>query len=317
MIRNLRITVLVENTVFCADLLAEHGLAYWIEADDCRILFDTGQGMVLDNNARQLGVDLQTADKVALSHGHFDHTGGLRDVLEPKKGPGLICRNGPEGASHKLNLVPFSAPGGLPEIYMHPAALAPKYARMKRPPHRSIGIPILDEQAIRRRAKEIHWTSAPTKLVPGVHLTGEVPRRNDFEDTGGPFFLDKNCTEPDPLLDDQSLFVETPAGVVVVLGCAHSGTVNTLDYIFELCGRRNIHAVLGGMHLVRAKPQRIEATADALDRYAAQLVAPIHCTGVGAVHYLRNRLGERCAQCSVGSTFTFGDDAASEAHLLQ
>ena len=82
MIDNLRMTVLAENTVRCPSLLAEHGLSFWIEADEHRILFDTGQGKVLRQNARQLDIPLNAAEIVVISHGHFDHTGGLKDVLD-------------------------------------------------------------------------------------------------------------------------------------------------------------------------------------------------------------------------------------------
>ena len=105
--------MLAENTVRGANLLAEHGLAFWIEADGHRILFDTGQGKVLRHNAEHLEIPLDTAEMVVISHGHFDHTGGLKDVL---------------GAAGQIDL------------YLHPAALDKKYYREKTPPHRSIGI---------------------------------------------------------------------------------------------------------------------------------------------------------------------------------
>ena len=138
MIDNLRITVLAENTVRGANLLGEHGLAFWIEADGRRILFDTGQGKVLRYNAQCLEVPLDAAEMVVLSHGHFDHTGGLKDVL------GTV---------------------GQIDLYLHPAALEEKYHREKMPPHRNIGITSLDEQTLRERTRNLVWTSEPTKLM--------------------------------------------------------------------------------------------------------------------------------------------------------
>lgn len=277
MIDNLQITVLAENTARGTNLLGEHGLAFWIEADGRRILFDTGQGKVLLHNAQCLDIPLDTVEIVAISHGHFDHTGGLKDVL---------------GTAEQIDL------------YLHPAALESKYARRGTPPYRRIGIPDFSEQALRRQTRHLVWTRKPTKLIEGVFVTGEIPRRNDFEDTGGPFYRDQSCTEADPLLDDQALYVETPAGTVVVLGCAHAGAVNTLDYIAELTGRDQVYAVLGGMHLGRASPRRLEATVAALKRYGVQRIGTAHCTGMRAAGYLWSQLPGKCFECSVGSVFT-------------
>jgi 7,8-dihydropterin-6-yl-methyl-4-(beta-D-ribofuranosyl)aminobenzene 5'-phosphate synthase len=274
----LEVVVLAENTVRRADLLGEHGLAFWINADGRKLLFDTGQGKVLRGNARQVGIPLGGIEAVALSHGHYDHTGGLHVVFERARRA---------------------------KVYLHPAGLQKKYARQDKPPHRSIGIPSPDERAVRHRARKVIWTTQPSEIVPGVHVTGEIPRITDFEDVGGPFYLDRTCTQPDPLADDQALYIESADGVVVLLGCAHAGLVNTLEYVSRITGRKRIRAVVGGMHLLRASRRRIQATGDALERFKVRLIAPGHCTGAAAVACLWSRFPSRVKECATGSRFVF------------
>jgi 7,8-dihydropterin-6-yl-methyl-4-(beta-D-ribofuranosyl)aminobenzene 5'-phosphate synthase len=272
-VETLRITVLAENTVRGSKLLAEHGLAFWIEADGHSILFDTGQGLVLRHNAEQLGIPLEKTEKLVLSHRHFDHVGGLADV--------------------------FDAAGAF-DLYLHPDAMGETYHRRKEPPHRSIGMSEFDEVALGSHARRLVWTRGPTEVVEDVYVTGEIPRLNDFEDTGGPFFADAACETPDPLYDDQALYIRTPAGIVVILGCAHSGVVNTLDYIAELTGCDRIHSVMGGMHLVRASNERLEKTVEALRKHKVASIGAAHCTGMRATSYLWSQLPDACFECCVG-----------------
>jgi 7,8-dihydropterin-6-yl-methyl-4-(beta-D-ribofuranosyl)aminobenzene 5'-phosphate synthase len=268
-----KITVLVENTAGGRGLLGEHGLAFWIELGGKRILFDTGQGHVLLNNARRLGVRLNRIDAIALSHGHYDHTGGLGDVLRNSRAT---------------------------TVYLHPAALKAKYARNPDGSARDVGMPDLDEQTIRDMAEMVLVTE-PTEIAPGLHLTGPVGRTTDFEDTGGAFFADRACTQPDELMDDQAAFVETSAGTVVILGCAHAGVINTLRHIQSLTDNRPIHTVIGGMHLLHAGRERMDRTIAELRRLDIKRLLPCHCTGMAAVVRLWQELPGRCGSCHAGT----------------
>jgi 7,8-dihydropterin-6-yl-methyl-4-(beta-D-ribofuranosyl)aminobenzene 5'-phosphate synthase len=281
MITDLRITVLVENTARDSRLRTEHGLSFWIEAEGRKILFDTGQGEALEPNAQQLAVDLGQTDAIVISHGHYDHTGGLPRVL---------------------------ARSGRAVVYIHPLAFESKYSRREKTPCRPIGIPEQVASDLLGRDHYLTFTRGPTRICSGLAVTGQIPRLAKFENTGGPFFLDEHCTRKDVVADDQALYVESRNGLVVVLGCGHSGVVNTLDYVAKLTGKRSMRAVLGGMHLAEASEERIELTCAALDRYRIGAVAPCHCTGKGAIARLRSWFGERVVDCSAGACFSFLQD---------
>ncbi len=273
-----RITVLVENTAGGRGLLAEHGLSFWIEWGGKRILFDTGQGKVLAANARRLGVRLASADAIVLSHGHYDHTGGLGKLL------GRIKR---------------------PRIYAHPGALAEKYSRNASGGGRPAGVEVTLAKKICRYAELVPVVD-PIEVVDGLWLTGPVPRQTEFENTGGRFFTNAQCSQPDDLVDDQAAFFDTPAGVVVVLGCAHAGVINTLRYVASLTSGRPIHTVIGGMHLLTAGPERMDKTVVELRRLDVRRLMPCHCTGFAAMARLWHEFPDRYATCRVGSVVELG-----------
>lgn len=160
-------------------------------------------------------------------------------------------------------------------------------------------------KVVRDAAQSVTWTQSPTEVVEGIFATGEIPRRNNFEDTGGRFYLDEACSQPDPLVDDQALFFDTREGLVVVLGCGHSGAVNTLEHIGRIIGKRPIRAVIGGMHLLNASPERMAKTLAALHRWDIQQIIPGHCTGVAAVAQLWTAFPGRCSTCTTGTSLNF------------
>jgi 7,8-dihydropterin-6-yl-methyl-4-(beta-D-ribofuranosyl)aminobenzene 5'-phosphate synthase len=269
-----RVTILAEDTAGPRGTIGEHGLAVWIEKDGRALLFDTGQGLALTRNAEILGLDLSRVEAIVISHGHYDHTGGLNDALALS----------PEA--------PF---------FLHPSALDAKYRPVESGQGGEIGIPPLSETGMKRA----RIAKGACEVFPGVWTTGEIPRRTAFEDTGGLFYRDASCTAPDPLLDDQALFFEASKGMVVVLGCAHAGVVNTLQHIRRQSQGRRIHAILGGMHLLNASKDRIERTIAVLAGLGMDLICPCHCTGAIAIQALRLSFGDRVQECRTGSRFVF------------
>jgi len=306
------ITTLVENTVNIGGLRSEHGLAFLLRTGGQKLMFDTGQSDLLLHNARQMGLILEDLDGIVLSHGHYDHTGGLE----------AICKIAPRA-----------------RIFLHPAAVRPKFTQNADGTTRSIGMKeetssdVIGKAAVHERANRevtgdsalvrssgdsetsssggggdaqpVVWTTRPQEVMDGIWVTGEIPRRTSFEDTGGRFYQDATCTRPDPLLDDQALYFETPQGVVVVLGCGHAGVVNTLEQVFELTRGKPIHAVLGGMHLMAASSDRIDRTLEDFRRWSIKKFFPAHCTGMFAAARLWAAFPERCSPCPVGTRMEF------------
>lgn len=283
---SLRITTLCENTVSYPGhgLLGEHGLSMLVEVGDKRLLFDTGGGYTALNNALVLGIDFNDLDAVILSHGHHDHTGGIKVVLENR-------------TSHR----PL-------QLYAHPDALKKKYRLQEGREPRSNGIPWTPQELEDMGAK-LSLQKRPVTLGERIILTGEIPRLVDLEKPADipPTRMIKTDRGliPDMLYDDQALAVETARGIVAILGCAHAGLINTLNYISELTGKRCLHALVGGTHLVTATDERLKQTIEALNDLPLEVIAPCHCTGARASSFLFYAFKDRFLFHHVGSVFEF------------
>ena len=263
---DIKITTLSENTASRMELLAEWGLSILVEADGQRILLDCGQSTSAVYNATEMGIDLSTIDKIVLSHGHSDHTGGLREVLK---------------AMRKQT-----------EIIAHPDIWQPKY--VKRPgedTYRYIGIPFQREE-LEDLGASFRLETGPVWLSENIVTTGEIAMQNDYEHIDANLYArGKDGFAPDALADDMALVVKTDLGLVVIAGCAHRGIVNTLHQAQNLTGMELVHTVIGGTHLIRAPEEQIELTIAELSEMGLQRLGVSHCTGFRASVRLAEEFG--------------------------
>jgi 7,8-dihydropterin-6-yl-methyl-4-(beta-D-ribofuranosyl)aminobenzene 5'-phosphate synthase len=271
------ITLLVDNQPG-PGLMAEHGLSVLIRTGGRSILLDTGKGDALPRNAERLGVDLGQIDTVVLSHGHYDHTGGLPAVIG--KRAGMI-------------------------VHFHPKIFRPRYTA-DQSGTRSIGIPATAVHALEDLpGRCLKPTTGTVRLTDTVGISTQIKRDTDYEDTGGAFFLDAKATSPDLIEDDLVVWVTTDSGVVVVVGCCHAGIINTLSQVRRVTGETRIRAVIGGLHLLHADYRRLDPTMAALQTISPETVVPCHCTGERATAALRSTFGERVTIGRSGAVYRF------------
>ncbi|GAH91740.1 unnamed protein product, partial [marine sediment metagenome] len=239
-----------------------------IETDEVNILLDTSSGISASHNADILDTDLSKIDKIVLSHGHFDHTGGLRQILRKMRKE--------------------------VEIIAHPDIWAAKYARRQGQKDRYIGMPF-QRQELESLGANFTLTTKPIKITDSIMTTGEIPMVTNFEEIEPNRFFVKEKTgwQPDELLDDQALVINTEQGLVVILGCAHRGIINTLYHAQQLTGVSQIHMVLGGCHLISASKERIRLTISALRELSAQKLGVSHCTGLPATVMMAQEFGDK------------------------
>jgi len=278
MSNTVKITVLIEDSVHTGGFKAELGLSCHIQAGDRSVLFDTGQGALVADNAARLGIDLSKLDAIVLSHGHYDHTGGLAGVL-------------------------MIAPRA--KVFMHPAAMEGKYVREPDKSSRRIAMPEPVARSLEPLGGRLLATRESAEPIPGFFTTGEIPRTVPFETPEASLFADAGLKTPDLVPDDQALFFESSEGTVVILGCAHSGVINTLEHVAALTGGKPVCALMGGMHLLRADAARVKGTIEALRGLNLKILAPAHCTGLLATALLWSVFPGQSRACSIGSVFSF------------
>jgi 7,8-dihydropterin-6-yl-methyl-4-(beta-D-ribofuranosyl)aminobenzene 5'-phosphate synthase len=272
----IRFTTLSENTANYG-FLAEWGLSILIEVDGRRILMDTGMSFSAAHNAQLLGIDLSTIDTIVLSHGHRDHTGGLGDILGKKQSE--------------------------VRVIAHPDIWTDKYTH-RESGDQYIGLPF-SRPSLEGMGARFELSGEPVRITDHVMTSGEIPMSSGYE-TIDDNLLVRQETQliPDPLSDDMAMIIRTDFGLVVVLGCAHHGLINTLRHARKITGQELIYAVIGGTHLYPASPERVALTIAELRDMGLQKIGVSHCTGFYASSRLAEEFPEGFFLNNAGSQFT-------------
>ena len=265
MINHLKMTALVDNTAVFP-FLCEWGLSILIEADKTKILLDTGSSDMFAKNAEQLGIDLSGVKLGVLSHAHYDHSDGMDAFFSLNETAPFLVREGSRENCFGLK------EGAMEYIGIKKGFLKEFQDRV-------------------RYVSRIHEISGGIWLIP--HRTADysaISQRNDL-------YIRKNkAYYSDSFSHEQSLVIDTPAGLVVFSSCSHTGMTNILEDIRLALGRKDIYAFVGGLHLYKLTDPELNDLCDEIEQSAVDRIFTGHCTGDHAFEFLRNRLGNRIVQ---------------------
>ena len=274
-----------------SQLWAEQGLSLWIEVSDKgrtkRILYDFGRSdQVLLRNAELLGLDYNELDFLVLSHGHIDHYGCLLHVL---KNTDERCK-----------------------LIVHPKAYGRKrFVRQKDGTY--VGPWDMDTKILDHFSSRIEPRTDPSDLGFGIHVSGEIEKKTDFEPGMPNAFVEVDGElVHDKIPDDQSIFIELEGkGIVVLTGCCHAGVVNTLTYAQKMFPEQPVYALIGGLHLNNAEDEQMRKTTEYLSQSQIRYISALHCTGYHAQRILMEKFRDRWLPNTVGARLTFASDRGS------
>jgi 7,8-dihydropterin-6-yl-methyl-4-(beta-D-ribofuranosyl)aminobenzene 5'-phosphate synthase len=254
----MKLTVLVDNNTFTdSHFYGEPGLCYFLEADNKKILFDLGFSNLYLENAGKLNIDLKKVDTIVLSHGHNDHTQGLK--LFPK-------------TKNKTKLI------------AHPDCLLPKYFGRE-----YIGSPVLKNEA--EKKFKTGFYKKPFFISKNIAFLGEIKKTFAFEKRKPIGEIKKNSQKtPDLLLDDTAIAVKIKKGIVAVTGCSHSGICNIINQAKKVFKTNKIYSVIGGFHLRGEDKTKLKKTAETLKKQVKGTIYPAHCTDFKAKCFLASKL---------------------------
>jgi len=271
------IKFLVENRTNKSGVLAEHGLAIYIEACGKKILFDAGSTDIIIENAERMGVKLDEIDMAVVSHGHYDHTGGFPAFCG-------INENAP--------------------IYIHRNAFREIYdVKDGRPYGKMSGIRWTDEQ---RKAleKRLVLTDGAVMIDEDICITGTLPDEEGFVPTEPFMYIDEDgSTKLDDMSHEQCLVIRQDEGLYVFSGCSHKGVVSAINGAKAAFPGEDIALLVAGMHLFNSSAEERSRVVEKITAAGAHKIIPVHCTGLEAICDLKMKMGDRCILASAGDSY--------------
>lgn len=240
----MKVTTIIENLVYQKGLIAEHGLSFYFEADGLRFLMDVGQTSAFYSNAGKLGISVENIDYLIISHGHYDHTGGIRTFAEHNSKAKIILKR---------------------------EALEPKYKG-----YYYIGMPRINQDITGR----LVFADGEMKLSESVTVFTNIEERYPIDSHKNEFVIkDENGVQPDNFDDELFVCLHHNDKCSVISSCSHNGITNILNQAI-LNTRQQLHTVLGGYHIKNAKPEVVEHIVGKFNEYDIQQVGFSHCSGI-------------------------------------
>ena len=264
-------------------MLADEGFGEWgfaalVEVDGRRILFDTGANDdTVQRNLKVMGLDLSDVEIVVLSHNHADHTTGLLPLRRQ-----FVAKT----------------PKALSKVYAGRGIFWPRIGAGGRVDDRMAQI----KREFETTGGTVVEITKPLEIVPGVWLTGPVPRVHPERNWGAVGKVRSTAGEvEDTVPEDMTLVVQTNQGLVYLFGCGHAGVINTLEHSRKTIDPSPVKAVIGGLHLFAADEKHLAWTAGQLKAFGVQQLIGAHCTGIESVYRIRELVGLTRQTCMVGA----------------
>lgn len=247
----MKLKVLLDNNTYIDEYyLAEPAVSYYIEDEENKILFDTGYSDIFINNAKKMNINLENLNKLVISHGHNDHTGGLEHFIKTIQNKNI-------------------------KLIAHPHCFYKKYFEKE-----YIGAPVTKE--ILEENFKLNLSNVPIQISENIIYLGEIPSLNDFENReiiGN--YENKNELVDDYVKDDSAIVYKSSKGLFIITGCSHSGICNIIEYAKKVCKENRIYGVIGGFHLFNCD-DRLNKTIEYFKENQLKEIYPCHCVSLKA-----------------------------------